>query len=66
MWADGVPFGLFTGTRTYLIDEAGDGCTFSMTEEYTGPLSSLICRSIPDMSEAFADFAAGLKDAAER
>ena len=65
VWADGMPLGLFTGTRTYALDGAGDSCTFSMTEEYTGPLSSLICRSIPDMTESFEAFAAGLKQAAE-
>ena len=47
VWADGMPFGLFTGTRTYQITAVGAGSRFEMTEDYTGPLSGLICRSIP-------------------
>ena len=37
-----------------------------MTEEFTGPLSGLIARSIPDMTDSFNQFADGLKAAAER
>ena len=65
IWADGMPFGLFTGTRTYTIEPADDATVFEMTEVYTGLLSSLICRTIPDMTEAFDEFAAGLRSAAE-
>lgn len=65
VWADGMPLGLFKGVRTYLIEERGAGTNFSMTEEYTGPLSALIFRSIPDLTESFNQFADGLKAAAE-
>lgn len=66
VWADGMPFGLFTGTRTYLLTEKGnDACTFAMTEVYAGPLSGLICKSIPNITDAFNEFAAGLKSGAE-
>lgn len=65
VWSDGMPLGLFTGTRTYTIEPAGDGCVFTMTEEYSGPLSGLISKSIPDMNPSFVEFADGLKAAAE-
>jgi hypothetical protein len=65
VWADGMPLGLFRGVRTYRLEPTGDGTAFSMTEEFTGPLSSLIARSIPDLTESFNHFADGLKAAAE-
>jgi hypothetical protein len=66
VWADGMPLGLFRGTRTYRLDPVTDGTTFSMSEEFTGPLSGLIARSIPDLTDSFDRFADGLKAAAER
>ncbi len=66
VWSDGMPLGLFRGTRTYLVRPAGTGSSFSMTEEFTGPLSGLIARSIPDLTASFDQFADGLKAGAER
>jgi hypothetical protein len=66
VWADGMPLGLFRGVRTYQLDPFDAGTTFSMTEEFTGPLSGLISRSIPDLTDSFNLFADGLKAAAER
>ena len=66
VWASGMPLGLFTGERTYLLEPDGSGCRFSMTEEYSGPLAGLIPRSIPDMTDLFEAFADGLKEGAER
>jgi hypothetical protein len=66
VWSDGMPMGLFRGVRTYQLHPHGAGTTFSMTEEFTGPLSGLIARSIPDLTESFNQFADGLKSAAER
>jgi hypothetical protein len=65
VWSDGMPLGLFRGVRTYQLESAGAVTTFSMTEEFTGPLSGLIVRSIPDLTESFNQFADGLKAAAE-
>jgi hypothetical protein len=65
VWADGMPIGLFRGVRTYRLDPLDAGTTFSMTEEFTGPLSGLIARSIPDLTDSFNQFADGLKAAAE-
>lgn len=65
VWSDGMPFGLFRGVRTYRLDPAGNGTSFSMTEEFTGPLAGLISKSIPDLTDSFDTFADGLKAAAE-
>lgn len=65
-WADGMPLGLFKGVRTYRLDEQTDGTEFTMTEQFSGPLAGLICKSIPDLTESFDQFADGLKAAAEK
>jgi hypothetical protein len=66
VWSGGMPLGLFTGTRTFLIEPATAGCRFSMSELYTGPLSGLIFKSIPDLTDSFKQFAEGLKTEAEK
>lgn len=67
VWADGMPLGLFKGVRTYLLEPRGDGATdFSMEEVFSGILEPMISKSIPDMSDSFQQFAAGLKREAER
>ena len=65
VWSDGMPFGLFKGERTYLVEPDGAGSVFSMTEVYTGPLAGLITKTIPDMTDSFDKFADGLKATAE-
>jgi uncharacterized protein YndB with AHSA1/START domain len=66
VWASGMPLGLFRGVRTFTLAPEGDGGTrFSMREVYTGPLAPLVTRAIPDLTESFALFADGLKEAAE-
>lgn len=59
--SQGMPFGLFTGRRTYDLVPEGAGTRFTMREEYTGPLAGLITKSIPDLQPSFDQFAAGLK-----
>jgi hypothetical protein len=66
VWADGMPLGLFRGERTYTLAPAGEGRTdFRMEEVFRGPLAPLITKMIPDMTDSFAEFADGLKRAAE-
>lgn len=66
-FAGGMPFGLFTGVRTYTLTPHGAGIVdFTMHEIYSGPLLGLIGKSIPDMSSAFEQFCAGLKARAEK
>ena len=66
VWAGGMPLGLFTGTRTFLIEPGGEGCRFAMSEVYTGLMSGLIFKSIPDLTDSFRQFAGSLKTAAEQ
>jgi len=65
-WTGGMPLGLFKGVRTYRLTPHGDGTTgFAMREEYTGPLTNMIWKSIPDLQPSFDQFAKGLKAKAE-
>ena len=66
VWKGGMPLGLFKGVRTYTLTPAGDGTTrFTMHEEFSGLLSPLMARMIPDMQPSFEQFANGLKAKAE-
>lgn len=67
VWSGGMPLGLFKGERTYSLTAKDDGKTteFRMREVFSGPMLRLIGKSIPDMSEAFDAFAAGLKERSE-
>jgi hypothetical protein len=66
-WTGGMPLGLFKGVRTFTLTPGSDGVTeFHMREEFTGPLLSMIWKSMPDLTASFQQFAKGLKDQAER
>lgn len=66
VWSDGMPLGLFTGKRTYTLDDHGGGRTqFTMVEEFSGPLAGIVTKAIPDLTDSFDTFADGLKSAAE-
>ncbi len=65
VWSDNMPLGLFNGERTYRLDERDGATEFSMSEQFSGLLSGLITRAIPDMTDSFNLFADGLKSAAE-
>lgn len=65
-WTGGMPLGLFRGVRSFNLQPESDGTiTFTLREEFTGLLLPLLGRTIPDMSQAFNDFAQGLKTRAE-
>ena len=67
VWASGMPLGLFKGARTFtLTPQADNSVEFTVREEFTGALLPLFRRSLPDMNQPFADFAAGLKAFAEQ
>jgi len=62
----GMPLGLMRGVRTYALTPDGAGGTsFTLREEFTGPLLGLVWRSMPDLQPSFDQFAAGLKRRAE-
>lgn len=65
VWSGGMPLGLFKGVRTYTLRSAGDSTEFHMREEYSGPLLSMIWKSMPDLQPSFDKFARGLKQRAE-
>lgn len=65
VWRGGMPLGMFTGTRTFVLSPAGAITRFDMNEAFTGPLSGLIVKSIPDLTPSFKKFATTLKEKAE-
>jgi len=66
VWSGGMPLGLFKGERTFTLAPNGKGAIdFTLQEVFSGPLLPLIGGSIPDMTEAFQGFVAGLKKRAE-
>lgn len=65
-WTGGMPLGLFRGVRTFTLTPTGDeGTAFAMREVFSGPMLAFIGRSLPDMTEPFAQFAKGLKERVE-
>jgi hypothetical protein len=66
VWSDGMPFGLFKAARTYTLTPKGEGIVeFHMKEIFSGLLSPLIEKTIPDLNPAFKEFAECLKRTAE-
>ena len=65
VWAGGMPLGLFKGEWTFTLSSEGGRTRFTMREEFSGPLLSLIWRSMPDLGPSFQQFANGLKEQAE-
>ena len=65
LWRDGMPFGLFTGERTYLVQPREGATHFEMIEVYAGLLAPVFTKAIPDLTESFNLFADCLKTAAE-
>ena len=66
VWTGGMPLGLFKGQRTFTLSQHPDGTVaFCMIETFSGLLSPLIERSIPNLQPAFDEFAAALKKQAE-
>ena len=66
-WRGGMPLPfLFKGERTFDLVPTADGAVeFRLKEVYTGLMSPMIERSLPDMQPAFEGFVAGLKQRAE-
>lgn len=65
-WSGGMPLGLFKGERSFTLTPGGDGSVeFTLSEVFTGPLTGLFARSLPDLNAAFGQFAASLKQRAE-
>jgi len=62
----GMPLGLFKSERTHTLTSGSDGKTTFHTEEiFSGLLLPVFGKNIPDLTENFEQFAAGLKKQAE-
>ena len=66
VWSGGMPLGLFKGIRTFTLSPEGGATRLTVREEYTGPLLSMIWKSMPDLGPSFNQFVTGLKGRAER
>lgn len=64
VWRGGMPLGLFTGTRSFVLVPDGDGTRLTLSERFTGPMAPLIFRSIPDLTPSMQRFALGVAEMA--
>ena len=64
VWSDGNA--VFRGVRTYTLTPKGGSTAFSMEEVFTGFMLPLIGLSLPDFKPVFEQYAADLKNQAER
>jgi uncharacterized protein YndB with AHSA1/START domain len=63
----GMPLGLFKSERTHTLTPNTDGSiTFETQEIFSGLLLPLFGSNIPDLTEVFENFAAGLKMQSEK
>jgi len=65
-WIGGLPFGLFTGRRTFTVTPAARGVEFRLHLEMSGLVSPLILKSVGDRQPEVDSFAAALKARAEK
>jgi hypothetical protein len=66
VWTGGMSLGfLFKGVRIYTLTPQGGSVRFVMEEAFSGLLSPMIEKSIPDMQPAFQEFAEALKKRSE-
>ncbi|MEP5729634.1 MAG: hypothetical protein ABJL67_09675 [Sulfitobacter sp.] len=66
VWRGGMPFGLFTGRRRFSLTADGRMCRFQMKEVFSGMMSGMITKSMPDLTPSFEKFTATLKFMAEK
>ena len=63
----GMPMGLFKSERTHILTSEKNGqTTFTTEETFSGLLLPLFDKEIPDLTENFEAFVAGLKQQAEK
>ena len=65
-WTGGLPLGLFVGVRTFTVTPRFDGAEFRMHLKMSGPLASMILKSVGDRQPEIDTFAAALRARAER
>ena len=64
-WSGGMPLGLFTGRRTFSVTATNESVMVSIEEVFTGPLSGLMQRVMPDLRPSFMQLLAHVKKQAE-
>lgn len=60
-WVGGMPFGLFTGCRSFVLRSGDHGVMLTVREEFRGPILPLVWAHLPDLSPSFTQFVTGLK-----
>ena len=60
VWSDGMPLGLFKGERTYRLVERIGSTEFSMTEDFTGPLTTQYLEEADQLCDRLAIIDGGL------
>jgi hypothetical protein len=65
-WTGGLPLGLFVGRREFTVTASGPGSEFRLHLRMSGPLLSLILKSVGNRQPEVDSFAAALKQRAER
>ena len=65
VWSGGMPLGLFTGRRQFTVGQGDTGCDLKMREEFTGVMSGLIWRTMPDLQPSMDRLADAIKQEAE-
>lgn len=66
VWEGGMPLGLFRGVRRFTLTPKDGGVQFDMSETFSGLMSGLIVKSIPDLTPSFEKFATGLLALAQK
>ena len=65
VWSNVMPLGLFSGVRTFTLTPKDGAVEFTMREVFSGRISFLIEKAIPDLTPHFEEFVASLKKRAE-
>src|SRR5258708_3070429 len=65
-WVGGLPLGLFVGRRSFSVTARDSGVEFRLHLRMSGPLSSLILKSVGDRQPEIDSFSAALKRRAEQ
>lgn len=62
----GLPLGLFKSERTHTLTPNGNGTNFHTEETFSGLLLPVFGKNLPDLTDSFRAFVAGLKQQAEQ
>jgi hypothetical protein len=66
VWSFSAPLGIFKGARSFTLEPQGDRVEFHTREVFSGWLSGVITKKMPDLQPTFDEWARCLKDRAEQ